>query len=264
MNRASPRIARWGGAPGRFPDEFPVADRAAGADHDVRPAWLGQRRTRVGLHLSLDLVDDPLGFLHPAVQEQPAWALRDVAAYQQDPQPDDGSCGEGDPPADVGREERRVEQGQRGDTADRGSHPEAAVDREIDAPSVAAGISSLMAELIAEYSPPMPTPVRNRHRKEVPGHDRERRGDGGHQVDREGEHEEFLAAVAIRQLAEEQRPEAGTGDVECADRPDVSGTHADPAVRLGQLGRHGPHDRDLEAVQHPDGPEADDDPPVKA
>jgi hypothetical protein len=32
-----------------------------------------------------------------------------------------------------------------------------------------AGISSSIAELMAEYSPPMPVPVKNRHRKKYQG-----------------------------------------------------------------------------------------------
>lgn len=100
--------------------------------------------------------------------------------------------------------------------------------------------------------------------EEVPGHGGERGGHRGHQVDRQREHEELLAAAAVRQLTEQQGAEAGTGDVECAGRPDVGGTHADPAARLGQPRGHGSHDRDLEAVQNPDRAEADDDPPVEA
>jgi hypothetical protein len=53
-----------------------------------------------------------LGLLVVAVDEQPAGALGDVAPDQQDAQPEHRPQAEGDPPAQVGREQVLVQQDQ--------------------------------------------------------------------------------------------------------------------------------------------------------
>ena len=76
-------------------------------------------------------------------------------------------------------------------------------------------------------------------------------------------HEQLLAPVAVRQLAEEQRADAGARHVERRGGPDVGGVEVDAAARLGHPRRDRADDRDLEPVEHPDGAQADDDPPVE-
>ncbi|HET6551570.1 MAG TPA: hypothetical protein VFG79_24090 [Solirubrobacter sp.] len=56
---------------------------------------------RVGHDLLLDLARDPLGLRVVAVQEQPARALRDVTAHQQDAEAHRGGQPEREPPAEV-------------------------------------------------------------------------------------------------------------------------------------------------------------------
>ena len=51
---------------------------------------------------------------------------------------------------------------QRGDRADRRADPEQPLMARSTQPRTRAGISSSIAELIAEYSPPIPAPVKNR------------------------------------------------------------------------------------------------------
>ncbi|CAM5443677.1 hypothetical protein SANTM175S_10766 [Streptomyces antimycoticus] len=106
------------------------------------------------------------GALRPAVDEHPARALRDVPAHQQDDQTEDDAEGEGEPPADVEREEIRVEH-----RATESSDPPIAPSQKLPLitrstrPRYLLGISSSIAELMAAYSPPMPKPVRKRKRK---------------------------------------------------------------------------------------------------
>ena len=69
-------------------------------------------------------VDDPVGLLLPAVDEEPAWALGNVAADEQDPEAEGRAHREGDPPADVGGEDRLVEEDQRQDAAPGRAEPE--------------------------------------------------------------------------------------------------------------------------------------------
>ena len=57
--------------------------------------------------------DELLGLLVAAVDEQPARALRHVAAHEQDADAEDRAEPEGEAPADVGGEQRLVEQHER-------------------------------------------------------------------------------------------------------------------------------------------------------
>ena len=72
-----------------------------------------------------------------------------------------------EPPAEVDGEEPGVEQDERRERAGRRADPVAAVDRQVDPPRTLAGISSSIAELIAEYSPPIPAPVKKRKRAKL-------------------------------------------------------------------------------------------------
>ena len=73
----------------------------------------GSSTARLLAHLGLDRVDDPLGLLLLAVDEQPARALRHVPAHEQDGEAEDRAEAEGEPPAEVRGEDRGVEQQQR-------------------------------------------------------------------------------------------------------------------------------------------------------
>jgi len=91
----------------------PVADRRALPDAD-RPVGRGQLPDPGRLDdLALDLADDPLGLVVAAVDEQPPRALGDVPADQQDAETQQGAEREGQPPADVDREDVGVQQDQR-------------------------------------------------------------------------------------------------------------------------------------------------------
>ena len=70
-------------------------------------------------------------------------------------------------PTHSGGIERRIEERDGDERADRGADPEAAVDVRSSWPRYLAGMSSWMVELIAAYSPPMPQPVKKRKRKNV-------------------------------------------------------------------------------------------------
>ena len=115
------------------------------------------------LHLGLDVGDDPVGLLLAAVDEEPARALREVAADEQDAEPEQGAHRERDPPADVAREERswwrKISDSRLPPAAP--SQNEPLMIRSIR-PRARAGINSSIAELIAAYSPPIPAPVKNR------------------------------------------------------------------------------------------------------
>jgi len=73
------------------------------------------------------------------MDEEPPRTLRQSPADQQDPESENRPDRERQPPSDVLREQRSVEERQRGEPADRRSDPVAAVDREVDAATVPGG-----------------------------------------------------------------------------------------------------------------------------
>ena len=89
-----------------------------GCRPDLRELFAGLLFDRV-----LDLADDLLRLLVAPVDEEPARALGHVAADEQDADAEHGADPEGEPPADVRGEERGVEQGDRGNRADRRRRP---------------------------------------------------------------------------------------------------------------------------------------------
>jgi hypothetical protein len=254
----TPRVALEG-----HPGDLAERDRLALAHHDLlsRRRWLlpGLRA-----HLGLDLVDDPLRLLLAAVDEQPARALRHVAAHQQDGEPDHGAGCEGEAPPYVGCEQGGVEQEHRGDRADRGADPVAAVDREIDAPAVAGRDQLVDGGVDRGVLAADAGAGQEAAEEEVPGLRCEGGGHGGEQVEAQRHQEQPLAPVTVGQLTEQQCAEACSGDVDRRGRTDLGRVEIDAAARLREPRRDRAHDRDLEAVEDPDGAEADDDAPVEA
>ena len=111
-------------------------------------------------HLLLDVADDLLGFLVAAVDHQPAGALGDPVAQEQDAEAQHRADAEGEPPAEVDAETRAGRAAGSSPPA-----PSAAPSQKVELmmrstrPRTRAGMSSSMAELMAAYSPPMPAPV---------------------------------------------------------------------------------------------------------
>jgi hypothetical protein len=232
-------------------------------DRDLEP---GRRELvgKLGAHLRLDLVDDPLRLLGSAVDVQPARALGNVAAHEQDREREHRADAEREPPADVGGEDPLVEEQQRADRADPGADPEAAVDRDVDRAPIACGDQLVDGGVDRRVLAADGEPGQRAEEEEVPRGERERRRHRREDVEAQRDHEELLAAVAVRQLPEEERAQARAGDVEGAGQTDAGGAEVDPAAGLGHARRDRADDRDLQAVEDPDGAEPDHDPPVEA
>ena len=225
----------------------------------------GPRAARLStrVDLALDVPRDLLGLLLAAVDEQPARALRDVAADDQDRQSED----EAEPEADAPLQQRRedVQRGDRQQRAGGGSGPVGAVDQDVD-PAAVVGRDQLVdrrvdrAVLAADAHPGDEAAGEEEQRR--PG---ERRRNRRREVDAERDHEQPLAAEPVGQPAEQQRAEARAGHVH-RRRPagDLRGGDVDAAA----LGRDGAgdraDDRDLEPVEDPDRAQADQDLPVPA
>ena len=64
-----------------------------------------------------------------------------------------------------------------------------------------------MAELIAEYSPPIPAPVKNRKTAKLQKSHEKRGAERRDQVEPQGHREQLLAADLVGQIAEDQGPQ---------------------------------------------------------
>jgi hypothetical protein len=73
------------------------------------------------------------------VNEQPAGALRHVAAHEQYAEADDRAEHERQAPAEADREDRRVQHHDRQQRAADATEPVAAVDRDVDPPALFGG-----------------------------------------------------------------------------------------------------------------------------
>jgi hypothetical protein len=243
--------------------DLPERDRLALAHGDAG-ARFGEWFVGLVLHLLFDTADYSLRIALPAVDEQPPGALWDSAAHQEDEQPEQGTEAEREPPAEVGGEDRLVEQ-QQGEQATGGRpHPVAAVDGDVDLATVAGGDQLVDRRVDRGVLTADARPGEESAEEEVPGSECEGRCHRGDDVERQGQHHQFLPAEPVGELTEEQCTQAGAGDVDGCGEADVRDRHGDAAAGFGEPGSDGPDDGHLEAVEDPDGAEAGDDPPVES
>jgi hypothetical protein len=197
------------------------------------------------------------------VDHQPARALRQGAAHDEDRDRQQGAEPERKAPAQVGGEDRGVEQDSREAGAERRTEPEAAVDREIDPAALLGG-----DELVDRRVDRGVLAADARTGEEAEEHERpeaecEGGRDRGDQVEAEGDDEELASPQAIRQIAEADRPAAGAEHIRGARLPELGGGEPECSSLL-EAGADRPDDRHLDAVEDPDGSEAGDHEPVPA
>ena len=243
--------------------DLPERDGLALANLD-RLVGLGQLIARLLGNVLLDPLDDALRFVLPAVDEQPARTLGHVPPDDQDRQAEHDAEAERDTPAHVLRQEAGVEQENRRRRAERGADPVGAVDDQVDATANARGDQLVDRGVDRGILAADPGAGEEPSGVEVPGAEGARGRGGGEDVDGERDQEQLLASEAVGQLAEDERPDAGAGDVDRRRRPDLAGRQLDPAALLGQTGGDRPDDRHLETVEDPDGAQPDHDEPVEA
>jgi hypothetical protein len=165
-------------------------------------------------HAGLDLRDDALGLVGPAVRQQPARTFGHMAAHQQDGHRQHRTEQEAGTPAQLGPQHARVQQHQAQGRAERGADPEAAVDGQVDAAAhtrrdqlvdgrVDRGVFAADADAGDEAA--------QRKTGKAGG---ERGGDGGTHVDHQRQQEQALASQGIGQPAEHQRADHRAADVE--------------------------------------------------
>ena len=198
------------------------------------------------------------------MDEQPARALRDIAPHQQHENAENGPDSECEPPPDVGREVRRVQQDQRAARAGGRTQPIGSVDHQIDTPAHPRRDQLVDSRIDGGVFTADTRAGEETGQEEIPRGERERGRDGGDQIDCERKDEQVSPAEAVGKVTEEQRPRTRSGDVDRRRHADLRGVQRDAAVVLHEPGRHVAHHRDLEPVEHPHPAQADDDAPVKA
>ena len=208
-------------------------------------------------------LDELLGLVLAAVDEQPARALGHVAAHEQDGQAHDRAEPEGQPPAEVDARRGSRRAARRTARAGGGAEPEGAVDREVDPAARARGDQLVDRGVDRRVLAADAQAGEEAEDPEGGGAPRERGRDRGDQVDGERDHEQLLAPEAVGELAEEERPDGGAGDVARAAEGDLEGAEPERLLVLQAAGDRA-DDRDLEAVEDPDGAQPDDDQPVPA
>ncbi len=226
----------------------------------------GRRRQLLAL-LLLDLPfdggDERVGLLPLAVDELPAWALRHVPPDQQDDQAEDDAQGEAEPPAEVLGEDVGVQHHDGQQRAADRAEPVAAVDDEVD-PAAVLGRDQLVDRRVdGRVLAADAEAGEEAEEEEPPGLEGERGQRGRREVDHQRRHEQLLAAVAVGQPAEEQGAGAGSRHVQGGgEAGDLRGADVETAALLGDAAGDVADDRDLQAVQDPDGAQADHDHPV--
>ncbi len=238
--------------------DLPDRDRAALVDGQ---RLLGHRGQPVpaGLLLDrrLDLADDRLRLVVPAVDGQPARALRHVAADQQDEQPEQRTETESHPPADVLGQEVLVQEQQGQRCAGGGAQPVRAVDDQIDPAAQLLGHQLVDGRVDRRVLTADAGPGQEPAREEVDRGGGKCGEHGRDEIHAKRHHEQPAPAEALGEVAEEQGTQAGSENVHGGGGSDVRRGDLEPAALLREAVTQGTHDRDLESVQDPHGAQSD-------
>jgi hypothetical protein len=153
-------------------------------------------------------------------------------------------------PAEIGRQQRGVEEDDGAGGAHGGAEPKAAVDREIGPASHTCRHELLNGGINGGVFPADPGPgqeAKKRKAPETPG-----QGGGGrrHEIDGKRNKEELLAPKAVGQPAEEQGAEHRTGKISAACQADLGVAELEHGALLQGPG-HRPDQGDLKAIEDP-------------
>ena len=159
--------------------------------------------------------------LGPAVDHQPARAFRDPHPHHEHHEAKAGAGEIGQPPAEIGTDQRGIEQHDGADGADRRADPEAAVDHQIGPAAIARRHQFLdrridrgvfAADAGAGEKP------EQRVARDTP---RQRGGRGRGEINRKRDEEQFLAPDPVGQPAEAERAEHGAGEIGAVGKADI-------------------------------------------
>ena len=194
--------------------------------------------------------------------DEPARALGDPGAQEQDDEADAAADEEGDAPAigrvdPFGAQERDREEG-----AERGADPERAVDDEVG-PAAHPGRDQLLDGRVDRGVLAANAGSREEaEQAEAPDIPRQARGRGGDEVEEQRDEEQLLAPDPVGQPAEADGADDRTDEVGTRRQADIE--LGEGHRRLAQRADEGAGQGDFEPVEHPGDAERDDDEGVEA
>ena len=247
-------------APEVLPEKDPgrVYDPDGSGDGHHDGEGLGERPPGEGLlHCRLDRVHDRFRLRDAPVHQEPPRTLRDVAADEEDDEPQQGAETEREAPPPGVRQQRRVEQKPREERAEGDAVPVAAVDGQIDVPAHARRDQLVDGRVDGGVLAPdtgAREEAQEREDTKVGGQTGER---GRREVDGEGDEEQLLSPEHVREATEEERTHDLADQVDRVGFPYLRRREREGRRFLEHGAEVGDEAR-LEAVEDPRDPQRED------
>ena len=228
---------------------------------DLRPR-MPARILQLPCGRTLDVIDDFVRLIGPAVDHQPARAFRNPHPHHEHDEAETSAGEIGQPPAEIGADQQRIEQHDCAGRAHRRADPETAVDNEVGPSAITRRHQFLdrriyrgvfAADAGAGKKP------KQRVACDIPG----QRGRGrGREIERQRDEKQSLAPDPVGEPAEAERPEHGAGEVRAVGKSDVEIGKMQRRAFL-QRSRQRTGQRYLQPVQNPGDAERQNDPCMK-
>ena len=195
--------------------------------------------------------------------DKPSRAFRHKSAQQQNCRSDNAADAKAEPPSQIDRKNRLVQQERRRQRAARRTKPEAAVDDEVDPAAIFCRDELVDGGVHRCILPANSEPCQQAEKgeaPEIPGEGAEQ--DAG-QINRKGDIKNEPASKAVGGPAEDEGACDGADYIERRDRTQRGARQAKRVVAL-QRGSERAHDSHFKTVQDPCDPEAEHDKQVEA
>src|SRR5579871_1842485 len=205
----------------------------------------------------LDVSDRSFCLSLIAVRDKPARAFWDVASQKQDAEAEEAANGEAKTPTEVGRDQARIEEQQRGTGARHCSKPEAAIHDEVNATPMSRWnqfINGRIDGRVLTADTQAGDGAKRREAQEAPGHGGQKHPG---EIDDQSDVKNEPATEAVRHPAEQQRADYRPNHIAGCCVSNLYGGEPQ-SLRVFQHGPDRSHDRDLEAVEDPCDAERDD------
>ena len=197
------------------------------------------------------------------MDHQPARAFRNPHPHHEHDEAEAGAGEIGEPPAEIGADQRRIEQHDGADRAERGPDPEAAVDDEIGPAAIARRHQFLDRRIDRGVFAADPRAGEEPEQRVASDTPRQRGCGGRREIDRERDEEQFLAPDPVGQPAEAERAEHGAGEIGAVGKSDIEIRKMQRRAFLQRAGQRAGQ-RDFQPIQNPGDPERQHDAGVKS
>ena len=177
--------------------------------------------------MRLDLSDNLVGLAPVTVGDQPARALWNPAAQDENNQPNRCADQERQPPAERGVDDVRIKQDGRATRRHGGANPKTSVDQKISPAAKACGNELLDGRVDGGVFAANAGTGEESKKDVAPRVPRQPRGSGGGEIDRKRNREEFFAAQPIREPPEAKCAKNGTAEIKAAGQPHLRACQAE-------------------------------------